>query len=128
MMNIWNTLIRTVKLAEFDPLYNWIGLLYNQIFWKLCISLFITKHFGFVIFLLWDQFIFCGWQLHFIRIELEWKHFFFSFSFYIHRLYLNWLAVRVRLKTRIMDKKIKDISKLSKNDYGRLERKKESKR
>jgi hypothetical protein len=33
--------------------------------------------------------------------------------------------VRVRLKTRIMDKKIKDISKLSKNDYGRLERKRE---
>jgi formylmethanofuran dehydrogenase subunit E len=47
------------------------------------------------------------------------------FSFYIHRLYLNWLAVRVRLKTRIMDKKIKDISKLSKNDYGRLERERE---
>jgi hypothetical protein len=33
--------------------------------------------------------------------------------------------VRVRLKTRIMDKKIKDISKLSKNDYGRLERERE---
>jgi hypothetical protein len=36
--------------------------------------------------------------------------------------------VRVRLKTRIMDKKIKDISKLSKNDYGRLERKRERER
>jgi hypothetical protein len=36
--------------------------------------------------------------------------------------------VRVRLKKRIMDKKIKDISKLSKNDYGRLERKRERER
>jgi hypothetical protein len=36
--------------------------------------------------------------------------------------------VRVRLKTRIMDKKIKDISKLSKNDYGRLERKRKRKK
>jgi hypothetical protein len=32
------------------------------------------------------------------------------------------------LKKRIMDKKIKDISKLSKNDYGRLERKRERER